>query len=537
MRRSTKPRRKIATLAIGGALALVAAGCGGGGGGGEGGEGEGGGLIVGTTDTINTLDPAKCYNYFCGNILNNAGQTLLSYDAKTSELTPQLAAEMPQISDDGKTYTFKLRQGVTFQDGSKMTSEDVKFSLERANWMNHPEGAGFLLDGIESIEAPDPTTVVIQLSGADITFGAKLAYTVATIVPSDSYPAPTKALPDDESPEAYEKYVKEDFVGTGPYKIKEFRENQSITLTAFDGYQGTKPKSANVLVRFYEKSSQMQAALQAGEIDVAFRHLTTEQRKSLQGNDNIKTITGKGASIRYLVFNPRLKPMDDPNVRKAMAAAIDRQRIIDEVFGGAGEPLYTMVPPGFEGSVPAFQDLYEGKKPSDFVKGKVKLTLWYSTGHYGDTEPALAQTIARTLNESGSFDVTLKSTEWAQFSEQAYPGESGQYPVFLLGWYPDYLDPDDYLSPFYHSESSFLQMYDNAKVDDLITEDQTAEDATSQQRMDTLGQIQQIAAEDVPTLPLFVETPYAFARANVQGIDATMGPEQIFRYYLISKSG
>ncbi|MQA83428.1 MAG: hypothetical protein GEV03_02045 [Streptosporangiales bacterium] len=532
MQRSTRPRRLIATLAIGGALSLVAAACGGGG---EGEEG-GGGLIVGTTDTVNTLDPAKCYNYYCSNILFNVGETLVSYDPKTSELAPKLAAEMPEISDDGKTYTFKLRDGVTFHDGSEMTSEDVKFSLERANWMTHPEGAGFLLDGIESIETPDPLTAVIQLAEPDITFGSKLAYATATIVPSDKYPAPEEKLPADADPASYEEYVHEDLVGTGPYRIEDFRENQSITLAAYDKYWGTKPKSQNVLVQFFEKSSQMQAALQSGEIDVAFRHLTTEQRESLQGNENIKTVEGAGASIRYLVFNPRLKPIDDPNVRKAIAAAVDRQRIIDDVFGGAGEPLYTMVPPDFEGSEPAFQEAYQGKKPSDFVNGKVKLTLWYSTDHYGDTEPALAQTIARTLEESGSFDVTLKSTEWAQFSEEAYPGKSGQYPVFLLGWYPDYLDVDDYLAPFYHSTSSFLRMYDNPKMDQLIDEEISAEDPEAQSRLQTFGEIQQLAAEDVPTLPLFVETPYAFVQSNVQGVDGTMGPEQIFRYYLMSKA-
>lgn len=525
-------RRRTGAIAVAGALAMVLAACGGGSGSAGGGEEN---IVVGTTDTVNTLDPAKCYNYYCSNVMQNAGGTLVTYPSGSSQLTPQLAAEMPEISEDGTTYTFKLREGVTFTDGSKMTSEDVKFSLDRARWMNHPEGAGFLLEGIESIETPDKYTVVINLSAPDITFTSKLAYTVATVLPSDAYPSPSKPLKDGLPPEKYEEYVKEKFVGTGPYKIEEFREGQSITLSAYENYYGEPPKNDNVLVQFYGESAQMQAALQSGEIDVAFRALTPEQRKSLQGSD-IKTIKGEGASIRYIVFNTKMEPTSNADVRRAVSAAIDRERIINEVLGGAGEPLYSMVPPVFEANEPSFEKQYANKKPSDFVNGKVDLTLWYSLGHYGDTEPALAQIIGRMLEESGSFNVTLKSAEWAQFSANAYPGKSGQYPAFLLGWYPDYLDPDDYVYPFYHSQRSFLQFYDNPKMDKLLNQEATAESPDSKARMQTFAQIQQLAAEDAPLVPLYVDIPYAHAQKHVQGVADTMGPAQIFRYSVISKS-
>lgn len=526
-------RRRTGAVAVTGALAVVLAACGGGSGGGGGSEN----IVVGTTDTVNTLDPAKCYNYYCSNIFQNAGGTLVTYPSGSTELQPQLAAEMPQISDDGTTYTFKLRKGVTFTNGSPMTSKDVKFSLNRARWINHPEGAGFLLDGIESIETPDKHTVVINLGSPDITFGSKLAYTVATIVPSDAYKSPDQRLGEDVPPQEKEQYIKEEFIGTGPYKIKELREGQSITLEAYDNFYGQAPKNDMVQVQFFGKSSQMQAALQSGEIDVAFRHLTPEQRKSLQNSDSVKTIEGEGASIRYIVFNTKTEPTNDADVRRAVSAAIDRERIVSDVLNGAGEPLYSMVPPMFEANTAAFQQQYENKQASDFVDGKVDLTLWYSLGHYGDTEPSLAQAIARMLEESGSFNVSLKSAEWAQFSANAYPGKSGQYPAFLLGWYPDYLDPDNYVQPFFHSEDSFLQFYDNPKMDQLLEQEKTADAPDSQARMQALAEIQKLAAKDAPTVPLYVETPYAFARQNVQGVSDTMGAAQIFRYSMISKSG
>lgn len=534
----TFTRRRTSAVTAAGALALTLAACGGGQGQRQG-QGQDGSenIVVGTTDTVQTLDPAKCYSYYCSNVFQNAGNTLITYQPGSTEISPQLATKMPEISDRGRTYTFTLRQGVTFHDGSRMTAEDVKFSLNRARWINHPEGAGFLLSGIESIETPNPSTVVIHLEEPDITFSSKLAYTVATILPSNAYPSPGRKLPDNASPGTYERYIKEKFIGTGPYKIAAFRENQSLELTSFDGFWGRQPKNDNVLVQFFAKSSQMQAALRSGNIDVAYRHLTPQQRQSLQGNQDTKVVEGAGASIRYLVFNPALKPFGNVEVRKAVAAAVDRKRIVDNVLAGAGTPLYSMIPPTFEANVPSFKKTYQGKKPSDFVNGKVQIELWYSRGHYGDTEPALAQTIARTLEETGSFEVTLKSSEWAQFTANAYPGESGQYPVFLLGWYPDYLDPDDYVGPFWHSERSFLQMYANPRMDKLIQREQTAGSVDSRQRMRTFAEIQRLGAEDVPTLPLYVVTPYAYAQKGVEGVQDTMGPSQIFRYYLLSETG
>lgn len=499
----------------------------------ESGQGD---IIVGTTDSVPTLDPAKCYSYYCGTIIDNIGATLVSYKPGETTPTPDLAAEQPEISEDGLTYTFTLREGVKFQDGSELTSEDVKFSLERAMNINHPEGAAFLLEGIDAIETPDPLTVEITLKEPDITFGSKLAYNVATILPSDGkYQAPDTKLPDDADPATYEKYVNEDLVSAGPYSLVENRENESIQLSAFDGYFGEAPKNNRVLVTFYDESAQMVTALKSGEIDVAFRELTPEQRTSLEGDDSINVVKGEGASIRYLVFNPRLEPFDDVKVRQAIAAAVDRERIIDEVLGGAGEPLYSMVPPSFgDASVPAFQQ-YEDKEPSDFIDGKVKIDLWYTTDHYGPTEPALAETLARTLEETGSFEVSQKSAEWAQFSANALPGPTGQYPAHLLGWYPDYLDPDNYIQPFYHSSQSFLRMYDNPAMDKLIREEEVAESVDSEARLRTLAEIQRIAAEDAPIVPLYVDIPQAYVRSDVKGVADTMDASQVFRFSVIHK--
>lgn len=495
-----------------------------------------GNIIVGTTDTVQTVDPARCYDFYCANVLHNVGQTLVTYPPDSTKLVPELAKSMPKISDDGETYTFKLHKGVKFQNGSKLTSKDVKFSLDRALWINDPEGAGFLLSDIKSIDTPDPHTVIIHLKSPDISFVSKLAFVEATIVPSDAYPSPDKPIPDNAKPSVYKKYRKEKFIGSGPYKIANFSENQSMLLTTWDGYWGDKPKNDKVLLKFYAKSSQMLVALKSGEIDVAFRHFTPEQRESLNKASNIKTIKGSGAAIRYMVFNPHVKPAGSKKVRRAVAAAMDRSRIINDVFGGAAEPLYSMIPPGFEKAYkPDFKKRYGGKKASDYLDHKVDLTLWYSRGHYGDTETSFAQTVKRILEETDLFNVTLKSSEWAQFTAHAWPGPTGQYAAFLLGWYPDYLDPDDYLAPFYHSSDSFLRMYDNKHMDKLLKSEKKANGPDTDKRMKTFAKIQKLATRDTPIVPLFVVTPFAFARDDVSGVSKTMGPAQIFRYSVLSK--
>ncbi|HVM13735.1 MAG TPA: ABC transporter substrate-binding protein [Egibacteraceae bacterium] len=544
--------RLLAALAI---LALVATACDTGGdtdgtdgdGAGETEDGESrtaGDLIVGTTDTVTSVDPARVYDYYSSNILFNVGETLVGFEPGETEVSPRLAEEV-EISDDGLTYTFTLREGVTFHDGSTLDSEDVRFSLERAIDMNHPQGAAFLIAGIDTIETPDEQTVELTLAEPNITFLSRLAYTVATIVPSDGdYTAPESPIEvegdDEEDTEAAEQeaeeFVNEDLVATGPYRLEEFREGESITLEAFEDYWGDAPANDRVLIQFFQTSSQMKLALESGEIDVAFRDLSPDERQDLEGAEGIQLVEGEGASIRYIVFNTLLEPGDDVNVRKAVAAAIDRERIVEDVFAGAAEPLYSMIPPGFDESVDYFS-AYEDDDPATHLEGidtPVEIDLHYGGERYGPTEPSLAQVIQRTLEETDLFEVNLTSTEWAQFTEEAWPGEDGQYPVFLLGWYPDYFDADDYIEPFYASDG-FLGFYDNDAVDELIAEEQQVTDAASEERQEIFDQIQEIVADEAPIIPMFVQTPFVFASDDVTGLEETMDPVQIFRYYLLSK--
>jgi peptide/nickel transport system substrate-binding protein len=496
----------------------------------------GGDIIFGTTDTVVTLDPAKAYDFASSNILFNVGETLVGFPPGQTEPEP-LLAESVDVSDDGLTYTFTIREGVTFHNGHELTSEDVRFSLERVVDMAHPAGAWSLLAGIESIETPDERTAVVTLGQPNSTFLPRLAYTVATIVPSDGhYPAPDATIEEEDAEEleqAAEEFVQEDLVGTGPYTVGEFREGESITLEANPDYWGDAPANDRVMIRFFQTSSQMKIALESGEIDVAHRDFSPDEQADLETNDDVQVIAGDGGRTRYIVLNPFFDEVADVEVRQAIAAGIDRERIAEDVFNNTVEPIYSMIPPGYPESVPYFEE-YNDLEPSDFIDEPVSFSLHYGGERYGPTEPSLVQVIQRSLEETGLFEVELISTEWAQFTEEAWPGEDGQYPVFMLGWNPDYIDPDTYVEQFYWSEGFVGSMYNDAEMDELVLAEQAELD--DEVRTDLFDQIQRKAADDVVNIPLFQEVPYVFARPEVSGLEDTMDETLIMRYWVVSKS-
>ena len=495
----------------------------------EGGDASGDGdvLVVGTTEKPSTIDPAEAYEKMASDLLFNTTDRLIDLEPGSGDAVEGVA-ESYEISDDGLTYTFTLREGVTFQDGSDLTSEDVKWSLERSLNINHPDGASFLIGAIQSIETPDDRTVVITIDQPNVTFLSRLAYTVATIVPSDSdvYTAPDAKLEEPTAEDAAEFIQGETIVGSGPYQMTSYSPDQGATLEAWDGYWGEAPAIPTVKLQFFESSAQMANALRNGEIDLVVNDFGPAERTALEGAEDITVELGDGGRTRYIVLDVTQAPFDDPEVRRAMSANIDRQRIIDEVFEGAGQPLFSMIPPGYPSSKDYMSEI------EATVEGPIDIELWYPLNKYGDTEPEVAETIARSLNESGLFNVETKSADWA--AEYSGNLNTGAYKAYLLGWYPDYIDPDDYVEPFYHSEKTFIGFYSNPDMDALIDEEQTVTDLDA--RDGIFDQIQQLAAEDMPFIPLYEESATAYYVSGLSGVENSIDIAIQARWNLISRS-
>jgi len=527
MRRRSAHRRGLILAAAGGALALLAAACGGG-------AGDGGGaksaLVVGTTDSqVTAIDPAGSYDLPSSTLQYNLFQLLLRIPPGGHKPVPDAAKKCGFT--DPKTYKCTMKSGLKFSNGDPLTAKDVKFSFDRSNKINDPNGAWSIYDSqFKSIEAPDDTTVVFHLSEPDATWPVKLTYAAASIVDSKVFPA-DKKLADSK------------IIGSGRYKLKKFQNGQQAVLTANDKFTGEgKPKSKTVIMRYFQKSSALKLAIEQGDVDVAYRNLAPTEFKALKGEKDkgVRVVSGNGTEIRYLVFNVDKKPFDNKNVRKAIAQTIDRDKINKNVYNGDFQPLYSPIPKGLDGHQDVFKDEYGKPDPAKAKKllakaGKkapLDITLWYSPTHYGPATADEMNEVKRQLDASGVFKVTLKNTEWVQY-QKGYKQDQ-LYGFYHLGWFPDYPDPDDYLAPFYLKGGFYGNNYSKPEVNKLIAKEE--KEINQKKRLPIFKKIQKIAADDVPMLPMWQAKQQAAVRDNVHGVTKTFDSAYSFRLWVISKS-
>ena len=244
-------------------------------------------------------------------------------------------------------------------------------------------------------------------------------------------------------------------VGSGRYTLADYEPGQQTVMEKNDDYQGDAPaENDRVIIQYFDKASPLKLAVENGDVDIAYRSLSPTDFDDLEGADGVNVVSGNGTEIRYLVFNTKLQPGDSDAqklaIRQAAAQVIDRQSIADNVYNGTVQPLYSMVPQGVEYANEAFADEYGEGPDVDAAKQTledagvdtpVPLEVWWTPSHYGASSGDEYAEIKRQLDGSGLFDVTLKSTEWNQYSTAAF---TDKYPTYQLGWFPDYPDADDY---------------------------------------------------------------------------------------------
>ncbi|MBI3647517.1 MAG: ABC transporter substrate-binding protein [Actinobacteria bacterium] len=523
--------RVVALVAV---LALAGAACGGGGTTAVSPSAAGGGTIIhGTTDSIVSLDPAGQYDLGSAQISYQVYDTLLEILPQGNTPEPALATSCAYT--DALTYSCTLRSDAKFSDGSPMTSADVAFSIKRNIEINNPNGACSLLVDLadcgkwknSAIDTPDPQTVTFHLRNPDGAFPFILTTSAAFVVPAAVYPE-NNLQPDDQ------------IIGTGRYKLVQYRPGEQVVLEKNPYFWGDPPLNDRVIVQYFDKSSALKLALEQGEVDVGWRTFTPTDVAAMKNEPGLQVLTGPGAEIRYMVFNTNLAPGKDIAVRQAAAMTIDRQAIADNVYNGTVQPLWSMVPSGLAGHVDAFKDLYgdapdlQGAKKvlSDAgVKTPVPIEIWWTPTHYGDSSADEYAEIQRSLEGSGLFKVTLKSTEWDQYTTAAF---TDGYPVYQLGWFPDYPDADNYVFTFYSSSSFLNDHYSNPKVEKLLADERATTDPA--QRLKDFEEVQRIGAQDVPIIPIWEATQLAVARDGVTGVAQTLDVSYIFRYWLISKT-
>lgn len=534
------PRRALGAAAVG-ALALGVAACGSNdnnnsasrgytGGTATSGGGGGGTIIRGTTDQPVSFDPAGAYDLPSYDVIYSVYQNLLTVPPGEAKAVPEAAQSCAFTNKT--TFRCTMKDGLKFSDGSTLDAQDVKFSFERNVKIADPQGASSLLAGMKSVSAPDARTVVFRLKAPDATWPLLLTAGSFAIVPSDKYPA-DKLQPNDQA------------IGSGRYTVADFKSGQQTVLERNPNYTGDSPaRNDRAIIQYFDKGSALKLAVQRGDVDIAYRSLSPTDIQDLRnGGGGVKIVEGNGTEIRYLAFNTKLQPGASDTqklaVRQAVAQTIDRQAIADQVYNGTVTPLYSMVPQGVQYATKPFADRY-GETPNTGaakktladagVKTPVNLEVWWTPSHYGPASGDEYAEIKRQLDASGLFKVTLKSTEWNQYSEAAF---TDKYPQYELGWFPDYPDADDYTAPFY-SKSSFLNIhYSDPRMEKLLAAEKATTDEGRRARQ--FQQIQDIGARDVPTLPVWQGKQVAAVREGVTGVQETFDPSFIFRYWLISK--
>ena len=516
----------VPVVAITGILGLGLAACGD--------EDDGGSasgtIIRGTTDQPVSYDPAGAYDLPSYDGIYAIYQNLMQFPPQATKPEPE-AAESCDFTDK-VTFECTLRDGLKFSDGSDLTAEDVVFSYERNVEIADPNGASSLLANMKSIEAPDDKTVVFNLKAPDATWPSVIATASFAIVPSDVFPK-------DELQDSGE------VIGSGRYQVAQFEPGQQLVLETNPEYTGDDaPKTDQIINQFFDKGSALKLALEQGDVDIAYRSLSPTDFEDLRNAEGIEVVQGQGAEIRYLNFNLDLQPGDNDEqkkaIRQAVAQTIDRQSIVDNVYNGTVKSLYSMIPASLDYHTEAFADAY-GESPDvdgatqtledAGVDTPVPLEIWWTPSHYGTASGDEYAEIKRQLDDSGLFDVTLKSTEWNQYSEAAF---TDKYPQFQLGWFPDYPDPDDYVGNFL-SETSFLNIhYSNPEIQKLLAEEKASTDPAV--REEAFARIQEISAEDAPNIPIWEGDQVAGVAEGVEGVEETFDPSFIFRFWLLSKS-
>jgi peptide/nickel transport system substrate-binding protein len=275
--------------------------------------------------------------------------------------------------------------------------------------------------------------------------------------------------------------------------------------------------------------------VQEGDVDVAYRSLSPTDVEDLSGQDELTVHDGPGGEIRYLVFNFDTQPYgaktDEPDeakataVRQAVASLIDREELSEQVYSGTYSPLYSFVPEGFAGATEVLKDLYgDGAGAPDAAKAEqvladagvetpVSLSIQYSPDHYGPNSGDEYALIEKQLEADGLFDITLASTEWTRYSEDRV---SDVYPSYQLGWFPDYSDADNYLTPFFLIDNFLVNHYADQEVNDMILQQAVTPDVD--ERTALIEDIQARVAEDLPTVPYLQGAQTAVSASDVDGI-------------------
>lgn len=469
------------------------------------------------------LDPADVTDGESITVMNNIFEGLIRYKPGTTELEPWLA-EKWDVSPDGKVFTFYLRKGVKFHDGTDFNADAVVFSFERQRDPNHPfhkygewEYWSWCFNEIEKVEKVDDYTVKITLSEEFAPFLTTMAMFTVYIV----------------SPKNHEKWGAEASshpVGTGPFKFVEWVKDDHITLEKFENYWGPKPKIDKLIFKVIPDASVRLLELQKGTID-GMEFPNPDDLEKIKGDKNLTLLTQPGLNIGYLAFNlgqdtPGYDPkLSDVRVRKAIYHAINRQDIIEHLYKGTAVVAKNPLPPtlwGYNDEIVDYE--YNPDKAKELLKeagypNGFETNLWAMpvARPYMFDPQKIAEAIQSDLAKVG-IKAKIVTYDWGTYLDKT---EGGEHAMCLLGWTMDYPDPDNILYVLLDPDAATVgsagnvAFYRNDKVHELNMLARKTYDIKEREKY--YKEIQRIVHEDIPWVPLAHAQQMVVFRSNVKG--------------------
>ncbi|MGN0130877.1 MAG: ABC transporter substrate-binding protein [Lachnospiraceae bacterium] len=399
-------------------------------------------ITIGIPQDLDSLDPHKAVAAGTKEILFNIYEGLVKPDSE-GNLVPAVASEVLP-GQDGKTYTFTLRDGVKFHDGSIVTVEDVKYSIERCADTGNGDALVPAFSNIESVETPDDSTIVVTLKEADTEF---LAYMTAAIIPASN--EDTEGNP----------------IGTGPYKYVSWTPQEEVVLVKNEDYWGTPANIENVTIRIISDGDAIVTNLNGGSVDF-FARLSSAQAAQL--SDDFEVYEGTMNLVQALYLNNAVEPFDDPRVRQALCYAIDPQEIMDLTADGKGTELGSSMFPAFtKYYMEELNDTYN----QDMEKAKELLAeAGYPDGFSftisvpSNYQPHIdtAQVLVEEFKAIG-VDAQINLIEWDSWLSDVYADRNFESTV--VGVDASSLTPGALLSRFESTASNNFINYNNADYD------------------------------------------------------------------------
>ena len=470
----------------------------------------GGRVVFGMTQDLKSLDPHIDTDAGTRDVVFNLYEGLVK-PASTGDMIPAVASDY-DISEDAKVYTFTLRDGITFHDGTPVTVEDVKYSLDR---YAENQGGSSAFSIVSSVETPDDKTVVVTLSESNSEFLPNMDVAIIPKANEDPVGNP---------------------IGTGPFKFASYTPGENLILQKYDGYwQEGLPKLDEVEFKFVPNVETEFMDLQAGTIDI-MRYMTEAQVKALGSDSDYNIVEGSMNLVQGMFLSSSYEPLADARVRQAICYAVDRDAINQFIFAGKSHIVGSHMIPALSSIYePACETVYspdpkeaqrllaEAGYPDGF---DLVITVPSSYSQHVDT----AQIIAEQLKAVG-INATLNQVEWTTWLDDVYRG--GNFQATVIG-FDGTLAPSNWLKKYTSDASNNFVHYSNPEYDKTFAEAYAEVDEAK--KAELYKKCQMILAEDAASV--YIQDPVNLVAVNKKFAGYTSYPtaaEDMSVIYQVSK--